>query len=91
MSQPKCNCQKQITFTPKQFQLEGGSVKNKLQKIFKGTQTAWKKSRKPAIKSTAPLVWPLELKQGILKLVRQRLIFRKAYLEENFKSNRYTW
>ena len=26
---PKCNCQKQITFTPKQFQLEGGSMINK--------------------------------------------------------------
>ena len=25
-------------FTPKQFQLEGGSIKNKLQKIFKGTK-----------------------------------------------------
>ena len=36
---PKCNCQK-LTFTPKQFQLEGGSIKSKLQKIFKGTQTA---------------------------------------------------
>ena len=40
---PKCKCQKQITFTPKQFQLEGVSIKSKLQKIFKGTQTAWKK------------------------------------------------
>ena len=38
---PKCNCQKQITFTPRQFQLEGGSIKSKLQKKFKGTQTAW--------------------------------------------------
>ena len=25
---PKCNCQKQILFTPKQFQLEGGSMKS---------------------------------------------------------------
>ena len=37
---PKCKCQKQITFTRRQFQLEGGSIKSKLQKIFKGTQTA---------------------------------------------------
>ena len=36
----KCKCQQQITFTPKQIQLEGGSIKNKLQKIFKGTQVA---------------------------------------------------
>ena len=37
---PQCNCQKQITFTPKQFQREGGSIKSKLQKILWGTQTA---------------------------------------------------
>ena len=24
---PKCDCQKQITFTPKQFQLKGGTIK----------------------------------------------------------------
>ena len=29
---PKCNCQKKITFTPKQFQLAGGSIKSKLRK-----------------------------------------------------------
>ena len=37
----KCNCQKQIISTPKQFQ--SGSIKSKLQKVFLGTQTAWKK------------------------------------------------
>ena len=31
---PECKCQKQITFTPKQFQLEGGSIKSKLQKFL---------------------------------------------------------
>ena len=40
---PKCNCQKQITFTPKQFQLEGNGFKNTMKKIFKGSQTAWNK------------------------------------------------
>ena len=53
---PKCKCQKQITFTPKQFQLEGGSIKSKLQKIFKVTQTAWNKFLKPAINGTAPFI-----------------------------------
>ena len=28
---PKCNCQKVITFTPHQYMLEGGSIKSKLQ------------------------------------------------------------
>ena len=29
---PKSKCQKQIPFSTKQFQLEGGSIKSKLQK-----------------------------------------------------------
>ena len=37
----KRRCQKQFTFTPKQFfQREGRSVKNELHKKFTGTQTA---------------------------------------------------
>ena len=44
---PKCGCQKIITFTPHQYILEGGSIKSKLQKIFRGTQTAWNKFIKP--------------------------------------------
>ena len=38
---PKCKCQKQITFTPRNFQMEGGSIKNKLKSNFRGKQTAW--------------------------------------------------
>ena len=30
---PKCGCQKIISFTPHQYMLEGGSIKSKLQKI----------------------------------------------------------
>ena len=47
----KCIGQKQITFTPKQFQLECGSIKCKLQK---GTQIAWSKFLKPRLKMTTP-------------------------------------
>ena len=36
--------------------LEGGSIKSKLQKIFKGRQTAWDKFLKPAINATAPFI-----------------------------------
>ena len=36
--------------------LEGGSIKSKLQKIFRGTQTAWKKFLKSAINATAPII-----------------------------------
>ena len=53
---PKCNCQKQFTLTPKQFQLDGGSIKSKLQKIFRGTQTVWNNFLKPAIIATAPFI-----------------------------------
>ena len=53
---PKCKCQKQITFSPNQFQLEGGSIKNKLKSIFRGTKTAWDKFIKPGLKMATPLI-----------------------------------
>ena len=51
---PKCGCQKVITFTPHQYKPERGSIKSKLQKVFKGTQTAWNKFLKPAVNVAAP-------------------------------------
>ena len=53
---PKCNCQKQITFTPTQFQLEGASIKSKIQKFFRGTQTTWNITHKPGLKMATPLI-----------------------------------
>ena len=53
---PKCKCQKQITFSPNQFQLEGGSIKSKLQKIFRGTKKAWDSFIKPGLKMATPLI-----------------------------------
>ena len=53
---PKCNCQKQSTFTPQQFQLEGGSIKSKLKSIFKGKQTASNKYLKPALNVASPFI-----------------------------------
>ena len=53
---PKGKCLKQITFTPNQFQLEGNGFKNKLQKIYKRTQTAWIKFIKPGLKIATPLI-----------------------------------
>ena len=38
---PKSNCQKIITFTPRQFIHEGYSIKSKLQENFRGTRKAW--------------------------------------------------
>ena len=53
---PKCGCQKIKTFTPHQYMLEGGSIKSKLQKIFRGTKTAWDKLIKPGFKMATPLI-----------------------------------
>ena len=51
---PKCNCQKETNFTPHHYMPEGGSIKCKLQKNFRGTRTAWNTFLKPAINATAP-------------------------------------
>ena len=53
---PKCKCQKQITFSPKQFQPDGGSIQSKLKSIFRGTKTAWDKFLKPALNMASPYI-----------------------------------
>ena len=53
---PKCKCQKQITFSPNQFQLEGVGFKNTMKKISKGFQTAWNKFLRPTINTLAPVI-----------------------------------
>ena len=53
---PRCKCHKQITFTPQQFQLEGGSRKKNYKKIFRGTQATWNEFLKQAINATAPFI-----------------------------------
>ena len=53
---PKCNCQKIITFIPHQYMLKNGSIKTELQKLFKGTQTAWNKFLKPAVNVPTPFI-----------------------------------
>ena len=53
---PKCGCQKIITFTPHQYMLEGGSIKSKLQKNFRGIKKAWDKFLKPGLKIATPLI-----------------------------------
>ena len=73
---PKCNCQKIITFTPHQYMLEGGSIKSKLQKIFKGTQTAWNKFLKPALNIASPYIgMAVSARQRIQKLEQLLQIF----------------
>ena len=52
----RCKCQKQITFSPNQFQLEGAGFKDTMKKIFKGSQTAWNKFLKPTINTLAPVI-----------------------------------
>ena len=53
---PKCKCQKQITFSPNQFQLEFAGFKNTMKKLFKVSETAWNKFLKPTINTLAPVI-----------------------------------
>ena len=41
-------------FTPNQFKTAGGSTKNKLKSVFRGTQAAWNKFLRPAVNTLAP-------------------------------------
>ena len=52
---PKCICQKQITFTPKQLQLEGSVFKNTMKNFFKGTEKMWNYFSKPGLKIATPI------------------------------------
>ena len=53
---PKCNCQKQITFTPKQYILEVNGFKNTMEKIFKGAEKMWNNFIKPGLKVASPII-----------------------------------
>ena len=53
---PKTNCQKQITFNPKKFQLEGAGFKNTMKRLFKVSQKAWNSFLKPTIITLAPVI-----------------------------------
>ena len=53
---PKCGCQNIINFTPNQYMLDGGSIKSKLRKNFKGTKKAWVSFIKPGLKMATPLI-----------------------------------
>ena len=53
---PKYNCQKIINFMPLQNMLEGGSVKSKLRKSFRGTKKTWDSFIKPGLKKATPLI-----------------------------------
>ena len=53
---PKCECHKQKTFSPNQFQLEGIGFEYTMKKIFRGPQTAWNKFLKPPVIILAPVI-----------------------------------
>ena len=54
---PKCTCQEQITFTPKQFQLEGSGFGNTMKEIFSGNEKRWNFFIKPRLKIATPMIW----------------------------------
>ena len=53
---PKCNCQKQITISPRKLQLEGNGFEKTMKKKFEGSQTTWNKFLKPAVNVAAPFI-----------------------------------
>ena len=53
---PKSICQKQISFTPKHFQLQGSGLKNTMEKVFKVYQTVWNKILKPSVNVAATFI-----------------------------------
>ena len=53
---PNCKCQKQISFSPNQCQLEGGSIKSKLKPFFRVTKTAWDIFLKPVLNIASPYI-----------------------------------
>ena len=52
----KCKCQMQITFTPRQFQLEVSGFKNTMKKIFEETKKMLNKFIKPGFKIASPVI-----------------------------------
>ena len=53
---PKCICEKQNTFTSKQFQLEVAGFKNAMKKRLRGSQKTGNSFLKPTINTLAPVV-----------------------------------
>ena len=53
---PKCICQKQITFTPKQFQLEGNGYKKTMEIFLKGTEKIWNNLIEAGLKIASPII-----------------------------------
>ena len=73
---PKCKTQKQNTFTPKQFQLEGGLIKSELHKILREhEQFGMNFKNRQLMQQHRLLVWLLVLRLKTLKLDKQRLIY----------------
>ena len=47
---------KALTFSPRQFQLEGNGFKKTMKKTFKRSQTTWKRFLKPALNIASPII-----------------------------------
>ena len=72
---PKCGCQKIITFTPHQYMLGGGSNKNKLQKISRGTKEAWDSFIKPGLYYSTDISCCGCKNKKILNQLKVRIVF----------------
>ena len=69
-------CRKQLNFSPKNYMLEGGSIRSKLKKALRGIEKAWNSFFKPALKIASPYIgMPASTKTKTLRLDKQQLIF----------------
>ena len=73
---PKCNCQEQFTFTPKQFQLKVSGFKNTMKKFFKGTEKCGKILLNPDEKKLVPLFPPVwqQRQRTLIQLILLQII-----------------
>ena len=53
---PNCKCQKQTTFTPRHFKMEGDGFKDTTKEKLKSSQKAWNSFLKPTINSRAAII-----------------------------------
>ena len=72
----KCKCQKQLTFIPNQFQLEGAGFRNETKKKYIETEKTRITFVKPGLKKTSPVPSAGVAANQILDLLKLLHIFQ---------------
>ena len=84
----KCICQKQNSFIPRQFQIEGIGYKDTRKRLLKGSQIAWDNFLKPAVNTLAPVIGTaVGAKSKINRLFKLLYIFQRVYQDVKFEAS----